>query len=752
MKKYSVRYFALFMSMILLLSFAGCGEKGENITTFLSYDDMDFNYDDIPSGTITENENWRLIWDNSNKRVSFEDKISGAVWGQIPEEATKPVYDENGMLKKNHPQLESVIQVIYQDPKSFNDVTDYSYVSAVQTSGVYCEKIKNGIRVIYDFIENEFSVPVEYKIEKKSFEISVDPAKISEGDDLKIHSISVAPFICGIKNNAEDSWLFLPDGSGTVIKPVSTGGVGTVGKQFVYGGDLSYQKYTKGESIKQINFPVYGAKKGSNALFATITSGAQSAALNWSIGNENIGYSSIYPEFCIRGFSNIKRPDSFITTTTLGSFKIFDDGIIDEKIRIKYFSLSGEKADIYGMAECYREYLKENAELKRNSGGEKNVTLKYVGATVQPSFILGIPSEKLFALTTTEQAQMMTEEIAGKIGNNININFVGFGSSGIDVREVAGGFKVAGLLGGNSGMKKLVAALNDRKIDSFMNFDLISFSKSADGFSKSSSARYPGGQIVKYTTFDNVSGAENNDRYFVLSRQNLFKAIDKLVKAGEKIGLSGISLDSLSRDVYSDYSKQKYYLGGNMQTDVKKMFRDLKDSGYKVLSSAANDYAAINSDYINDAPIYSSDYVVANYDVPFYQLVFKGFVPMSSVSLNLCTDKNDALLRCVAGGISPSYTLYYNFESELVTSEQSFIFGCEYGGNRDEIIKTVTSLKNYLDSVSGAVISNYFRLSDDVSVTVFDNGVYVAVNFGYSDVETDYGNIAAKSYITGRVS
>ena len=83
------------------------------------------------------------------------------------------------MIKKNHPQLESVIQVLYQDPKSFDDVTAYSYTAAVQSGGVYAEKTKNGLRVTYEFIENEFSVPVEYVIGENSFSTSPMPPSIN---------------------------------------------------------------------------------------------------------------------------------------------------------------------------------------------------------------------------------------------------------------------------------------------------------------------------------------------------------------------------------------------------------------------------------------------------------------------------------------------------------------------------------------------------------------------------------------------
>lgn len=750
MKKYVLSFLSLLMALVLAVSMAGCGKASMALETFLSYSEQSFESDYTSTGIVCENDNWQLAWDNVTKRVSFIEKATGYIWGQIPGEATAPQYQENGAIKKNHPQLESVLQVIYQDPKSFDDVTAYSYTAAVQSGGVYAQKVDNGLKVTYEFLENEFSVPVEYTIEENFFKVTVRPTEISEGEEFKIHSVAVAPFLCGMKNDAENSWLFIPDGSGSIIEPFVSDGVGSIGSKFVYGKDLSHQNYAKANPEEQINMPVFGAKKGDNAIFAVVSSGSETASINWNVGSANIGYSSIYPEFRIRGYSYIQRPENFVTTTTLGAFKIFSDGIVTKPIEIRYFPLSGDNADIEGMAECYRKYLEESAGLEKSKNEEKLATFKYVGAVIQPDFVVGIPTEKLFPLTTTRQALLMTEKLTEAVGNDINIQLLGFGKTGVDIGEVAGGFTVAGKLGGTKGMKSLVKALNEKGINSFMDFDLVSFKKAGSGFSKSNTAVYHGGQVVKYTSFDTVSKMTNQDRFFVLSRNDLFTASNKVNEKAEKIGLSGISYASLSKVAYSDYGRQKYYICGDMSEDVSNIYTSAAKAGLNTLSTGANVYAAVSTDYINDVPIYSSNYVVSSYDVPFYQLVFKGYRPMSSVSLNLCSNKNDALLRCIESGISPSYTLYYNFDKEIVTNAHSFIFGSHFAGNQEDIVETLNGIKDYLDSVEGASITDYLRLSQTASVTEFDNGVYTVVNFGDSEIETAYGKVPAKSYITGR--
>ncbi len=129
---------------------------------------------------------------------------------------------------------------------------------------------------------------------------------------------------------------------------------------------------------------------------------------------------------------------------------------------------------------------------------------------------------------------------------------------------------------------------------------------------------------ITYTSFDTVSKASNDDRFYLLSRSNLSRAVEKIIKVSAKKGIAGISSNSLGATVYSDYANQETYLANNMENDVESFLPVVKKGGYKLLSTSANSYAAVNADYVNDAPIYSSDHIAFDLSVSFYELVFQG--------------------------------------------------------------------------------------------------------------------------------
>lgn len=752
MKK-AMRVAAAVICLLFCISVAGCGSTTDDVKVdTLRYDEVSYTSDVTESGIVAENAAWQIKWDDDNKRVHFVEKATGNIWGTTPSEACETVLDEEGFPVKNHVQVESALHVFYHNPTNLAEESALSYNDAVRDGEIHAMKIDNGLRVVYDFYAFEIAVPVDYVIEDDRFTVTVDPTKIADNGEQYATAVALAPFVCGVKNGVKDSWLFMPDGSGAIIEPNDTATVGDMGASHVYGEDLTVQNYYYTSHLEQAYMPVFGAKKGDKALLAIIESGAKSASINWNIGSANIGYSSVYASFAFRGYSLTIPPRGYSGATKY--IKLMADYIDPTLLTVAYYPLSGEKASITGMAETYRNYLIKNGDLKKSDAAEKSVAFKYMGGTQQPDFFLGLPTTKLFPLTTTEQAEKMTTELAATLGDDFYVSMFGYGTAGVDVGEYAGGYETADELGGNDGMQQLSATMDKLGINWYMDFDLIAFQEGAAGYSTGNDGvRWHNQQTAYFLEVNGLNRrALTDERTYMLGRDKLVGAAAQLAEKAADMKLQGVSLDSLSHCIYSDYRTSKYSLATDMKKDVLAIIANLKENGYTFLADAPNDYVAGSADAIIDAPLYSSRFDFVDYDVPFYQLVMRGYVPMNSVSINLCGDEADALLRCVRAGIAPGYTLSYEYDNELISSKQSFIFGSNYEGNKARILESVDSVKGYLDSIKGATIAQYVNLTDDVTVTTFSNGVYAVVNTGETDAATAYGKVPAGTWITGRVA
>ena len=744
MKKILSRLISIAVVICMIcVCFTGCSSNPKSRAIYLPYYNEDaFSSNYFDSGVVCENEYWQLIWDNSNKLVSFKDKQTGNVWGQIPEKALN-----SDMTLTN--SLRSAVYVYYKEASTLAEKYAYSYEGAVQSGNVWVNEIENGISVTYDFYDNSFSVTVDYVLNGDAFSTIVDPRKMSDDGVNYITGVSVLPFICGVENDHPTDWMFMPDGSGAVIKPTTIGSMGVEGKMKVYGDDLSVHQYYYEAVTQQVKMPVFGSIRETGGLVAIISSGAEQSSICWNMGSSSVGFSSVYPFYRLRGYSLEKTPNGF-GWTALNYIQYFDESVVESAFQVDYRALKSEDANLTGMAEVYREHLEKTHGLIKSSVNETTANYKFVGATDQPDFFLGIPTTKLFPLTTTKQVIEITDEINKSIGSDFSVNLVGFGKSGIDEGIVGGGFTVASKLGGFGGYKKLVNHLEKLGVNSYFDFDIISFAKSGAGFTKGSdSAKAPNKLSLTFGQLNTISHAAYADGYHILARNELSKAANKGVEKLSKVENAGISFNSLASTIYSDYSYNKYRNVKNMAVDVKEIMATAKNKKLTISSASANDYAASVSDILTDCPLTSSKFDFQTYSVPFYQMVFKGYKPMSSISLNITADSKDSLLSCIESGTTPSYTIIANYENELRNSNHTFIWGSVYENQKEAFVNDVKATSKYFNSIKGAEISKYTIVNEYVKITEFDNGAWAVVNYGDTDYESEFGVVKAQSFITG---
>lgn len=79
--------------------------------------------------------------------------------------------------------------------------------------------IEKGVRILYDFSResDRFRIPVEYTITEEGFEARIDFAGIEEYGDSLVTSITLLPYFGSVGAGTGTGYLFVPDGSGSVL-------------------------------------------------------------------------------------------------------------------------------------------------------------------------------------------------------------------------------------------------------------------------------------------------------------------------------------------------------------------------------------------------------------------------------------------------------------------------------------------------------------------------------------------------------
>ena len=722
---------AFVLSALMLLVLAGCGmDKGKAPSLF----DSKHKTKITQSFQAAQNSKWSLEWDGEYYRVLLKSLTDATVWSTLPEELLAPSFDEEGYEKNNNPQLENPLTVQYINPENMQLEVLYGYSGSLKKGAYELEKINDGIKITYYFDNKQISVPVEYKLIENGINVSVNPAEITEGE-FKVYSIALSPFFCSVNNSSSDGYLFVPSGSGALIKPDEwSADVSYTCSYPVYGED-GQLKNTDNSGItntQPVKLPVYGAADGNRAVLAIIEDGAESASVNCNVGNAKFGFSSVYAGFNIRGVA------------ANGSYS---ENTQSTRLSVSFLPLVYSKANYSGMAEAYRNYLIDKFRLKRTQD-EVAVSLNILGAAYVEADFLGIPYKSLYVATTFGDALRIVKAFTDKTGTKPAVNLTGFGLSGINMGKPAGGLKTAAALGGKKEIDALVSFCKSNTAGLYMDYNITQFSKSGLGISKMFDyARNTVGQ--KALVHKRVLGSDKEEKaaeYFV-ARKKLVELGKKAADNAKSMGVGGLSVSSAASGIYSDYSEQKYYTGNNFANDYATIAEYNGKIGNKILADSANLYAAVTADIITGTPDCSDKNDLFYTDIPFYQLVFKGYVPMTGSPVNLATDSLDRVLSAAETGTGLGFTLIGNYSESLFSAEENIYHSVLYSAVSENIENIAAEYYGFFKKINGASITEHTLLSKTLRKTVFDNGVTVYVNYGDKAENTDSGTVEPQSYI-----
>ena len=695
---------------------------------------------------VAENDTYILEYMSEYASVALKDKTGNIVWSTTTVKANEPRLDEYGDPIPLHSQVKSPIAIEYIEPTTSKISLSYAYGDCIRDGNFTVKQIDNGVEVTYFFDEVGISVPVRYVLKEKGVEVSVNTAEICENEN-RFYSVSIAPYACGIPNLSDSGYLFVPSGSGAIIEPCQLEDGFYSYSRELYGNDAerALEQGLDTDKFPENRMAVIGAKLDNNsALCGIITDGAEHAFIEANVGAANIGFSNVSVKFAARAYQWSKIRSN-------QQVKLYSEDMAQTKFAVTFTPLLNEEnANYVAMADCYREYLKDNYRMNSKMDSSA-LTLKIIGGANVTKNILGFSYDKFYTATTLDDAKKIIEDVSERTGVKPNINLLGFGKDGLDIKTVAGGYTVNGQLGGKKGLKNIAEYSEQKGINLFMNFDVISASKSGGGISKlfDMALSQDKSKIKQYyyNIYSRLKTTRHNS-YLLIGREDISGVCNRLVKETEKMNLKGISLDTLSSVCYSDYSSVKYFSKGNTAEDVSEILKNFAKKDYNLAVTEANDFAAAESDIVIDTPLTSSKNNIFSYDIPFYSIVFKGYTNLASESLNLMANADEMLLSAAEVGCGISYTVVERCSTELFDSFSSAFYGSVYDGLADGITETVKSYKETFESVKNAKITNHSVLDNGLRKTVFDNGVTVYVNYTDNEISADGVSVSPNSYIS----
>lgn len=686
----------------------------------------------LESGTVAENDSFELSFNSEVNSVSLLCKEDESVWSTYPDDATDP-------------EETSTIWVRVQD----NNEKRENKIGVDSAQRVGSQKIENGVKITYYFDEHEISIPVCYTLREDSMLVSIDGSEICQsGKRYCIIAVQPSPMLCRVSVEAPDSYLFLTHGIGGIVDNRYSTERAMSYSEFGNSNIASMTIESQSNSPESCRCKCFGVKNGKSAAFCIGESTPGAFSINMLAGDKSKLYSIAYPSFFFTDFDyyyGVSRAD--------GQLKQVSD-LYTGTVSMGFYPLSGEDADYNGMAKCYRNYLIKAGYISegKTAGDSSPYSVTYLGGVEVKENVLGASTTELKVMTSIDDARSFTEKLCKETGYTPVVRLAGYGNTGINIGEIAGGYTFASKLGKDSVRKDFEEYIKSKKSLLFTDFGVIFYRESGSGFSYSGDAAKTAIHHAAEISPVNTPMRDFNEelKYRLLSRDNLLKAVEKLTKFADKHDISGVSFNDLGRVFYSDYSNgTKYGVCAKIDTDTVDCLTSLSEAGHSVAVSGGAFFSTGVSDVVFDAPTEPSGRLMYKKEIPFYQMVFHGVTPLYSTSVNTAADIKYNTMLAASSGSGIGFSFINNYDSSFENTEGYKLYAMKFDSNYGIVKSILDKYAGIYNSVSNSKILRYDIFENEITKTTFENGVCIYANHSAYPQESPVGIIEGYDYVTG---
>ncbi len=666
------------------------------------------NYQDIPDSyeRVAENDSFELYADETTLAFKVVDKRSGYVWHSNIDEVI-----EGDKLNKTWTAFaRSGISIDYLDMQAISERA--SITNADHT--IDFKATDQGFEAAVNFTDASITIVIKVSLEENGVSVEVPFESIKEeSKDFKLGVLYVYPFFGATRNDSVPGYMFIPDGTGSLIRFSSE----TKAKNMFYGkyygsdlGMLTTLAYdpTINRAFK-ISIPVFGMVHGymQNAFLSIVEMGASYGELQAHPAGIITNFNFLYNAFVYNEsyYQATNRSGAGVTTLQRET-NMFD-------IKMHYRFLTGDQSDYVGMARSYQQYLIEKGDLNRDPDQESDIGIKleFLGGEKEKILVWN----RLISMTTIDQ---MNEILNNLEVSNPDIVYYGWqplGASTMPPKTLK--------LDGNLGDKKQLSSLVDGIIAGGGNFYLYLDPQAALMDEKGYSARY---DLAMSITNVNLQGFNRNKVNYYLNSDAVSDRYASLSKEVFSQLKAGLALDSIGSMLYSDFRDGDLL---NREEAIKKYQGLFAEDDGSITFYMPNNYLFGFMDAYYDIPLTNSGYLYTTDTIPFLQIVFAGYIPYYGTALNFSSDLQMDLLKHADFGVYPSFFLTNEVTAKILNTKSSWIYTSSFNQWEQEIERTYQWLDDLLGPVKGESIVARQVLEEGVVATVYSNGKQIIVNY-----------------------
>ncbi|MCA9954108.1 MAG: hypothetical protein KC434_05275, partial [Anaerolineales bacterium] len=351
---------------------------------------------------LAENQNFQLYANRETLAFKVVDKRSGYIWYSNLDEKL----EEDRLNKTWTAFAQSGISIDYLDPKA----TDERNSITNSETNIDFSTSEDGFRATITFLEPSITLQLIVTLEADGVRVEVPADSIrEENPDFRLGLLYVYPFFGATRDADVPGYMFLPDGSGTLIQFAAETKAQNMFYGRYYGADLGMISTLPWDALVnrpyKLGIPVIGMVHGEkeNGYIAVVEKGASYGQIHAHPAGIITNFNFMYNAF-------IYNQSYFQATNRSGAgVTVLQPETNQFDIAIHYRFLTGDESDYVGMARSYQQYLLDRGMLQQvvTPNEDIGIRLEFLGGEKEPVLFW----ERLIPMTTVEQMHTILNEL-----------------------------------------------------------------------------------------------------------------------------------------------------------------------------------------------------------------------------------------------------------------------------------------------------------------------------------------------------
>lgn len=590
-----------------------------------------------------------------------------------------------------------------------------------------------------------FTISIVYRLDGDDLVVEVPLQDILYNPDAPITALTLLPAF-GSANDKAEGYILVPEGTGALIRFNNGKTKQSAYYANMYGIDwATVQKEITNET--RITFPVFGIATEGSSFLCILEDGRSWAGINANIPRQP-NYDGTYNS-ASASYTLIHGDSYDVAERSNSTVYMFEQQLPEGKLSQRYRFVASD--DYMDMAAAYREYLTDAypEEMSRIADSEGVTVVDMVGAIDKVQQRFGVPTNVPIPLTDYNQATKLLKELIDAKLPNLTVRYSGWMNGGLN-QDILNDIRLMSEMGKESELMTFTETAKKAGVPLYLD-GLTNYARDSgltEGFlALRDAAQFTTREEVEIPEFSPIwAGPQSwRDTYYLLKPSLIMSNTDVLSDAVTEYGAAGVSLRDIGYLISADYNPKAVVTREEVRLSHMQKLKELQLKGQLVMTRSGNDYAVPYSDIITDIDFDGGRYQIIDEYVPFYAAVLHGTVPYTGEAYNLARDREELLLRSAEMGASLQFCLMASNVEELQDSWFSEYYGADVTRVKATMLQTIREYNEALGGTFDQLIVDHER-NGNVTVTTFENGTRVYVNYGYSAVEMDGVTLEARSY------